>query len=110
MATQQETVDLILERIQAAWDVSARKMFGEYGVYCDGKVVALVCDDQLFVKPTAGGRAFIGEVEEAPPYPGGKDWFLISEGEWDEPGWLADLVRITARELPVPKPKKGRKK
>ena len=41
-------------------------MFGEYAIYCDGKVTALVCDNQLFVKPMEAGRSFIGEVVEAP--------------------------------------------
>lgn len=60
MASQQSTVDFILEQIAAAGSVSAKKMFGEYGIYCDGKMVALVCDDQLFIKPTLAGKAFIG--------------------------------------------------
>jgi TfoX/Sxy family transcriptional regulator of competence genes len=75
MASQQRTADYVVEQIAAAGSVSARKMFGEYGVYCDGKMVALICDDQLFVKPTKGGRTFLGKVREAPPYPGAKPSF-----------------------------------
>ncbi len=52
MASSQGTVDFIVEQMASAGTVSARKMFGEYGIYCDGKMVALVCDDRLFVKPT----------------------------------------------------------
>jgi TfoX/Sxy family transcriptional regulator of competence genes len=80
-------------------------MFGEFAVYCDGKVVALVCDNQLFVKPTAAGRARLGAVTEAPPYPGAKHYFLIGEA-LDDRQLIADIVRVTARELPPPKPKK----
>lgn len=54
-------------------------MFGEYAIYCNGKVVGLVCDNQLFVKPTIGGRTFIGKVVESPPYPGAKNSFLIED-------------------------------
>jgi len=50
MASKQSTIDFILEQINAAGEVSAKKMFGEYGIFCNGKMVALVCDDQLFVK------------------------------------------------------------
>lgn len=57
MASSQGTVDFIVEQTAAAGTVSARKMFGEYGIYCDGRIVALVCDDRLFVKPTPEGRA-----------------------------------------------------
>lgn len=105
MGSKQSTVDFIVEQIAAAGTVSARKMFGEYGLYCDGKYVASVCDDQLFVKPTPGGRAWIGEVEEAPPYPGAKPCFLISGEKWDDAEWLSGLIKVTARELPVGKKK-----
>ncbi len=110
MATQQRTVDFILEQLQAAGDVSARKMFGEYALYCAGKVVALVCDDQLFLKPTKAGKNYIGAVEEAPAYPGAKPSYLISGDQWDDADWLTELIKITAKELPMPKPKKSKKK
>lgn len=84
----------------------SRKMFGEYAIYCDEKVVVLVCDDQLFVKPTDAGRDFIGSVTEAPPYPGSKDFFRIDEEKWEDRDWLMELIAITAAELPVKKPKK----
>ena len=58
-------------------------MFGEYVIYSGEKIVALVCDNQFFVKPTAAGRAFIGTPVEAPPYPQAKPWFLI-EGAIDD--------------------------
>jgi TfoX/Sxy family transcriptional regulator of competence genes len=105
MGSRQETVDYIVDQIAAAGAVSAKKMFGEYGIYCDGKMAALVCDDQLFVKPTAGGRAYLGTPDEASPYPGAKPCFLIDGGRWDDAAWLAELLRITTRELPVPKKK-----
>lgn len=50
-------------------------MFGEYGVYADGKIFGLICDNKLFVKPTISGREFIGNVVEAPPYEGAKPGF-----------------------------------
>jgi TfoX/Sxy family transcriptional regulator of competence genes len=110
MSTQAGTVAFIVEQIAAAGSVSARPMFGEYGVYCDGKIVALICDDQLFVKPTKAGRAFIGTPEEAPPYPGAKPSFLISADGLEDADWLAELIRLSADELPMPKPKKPKAK
>jgi TfoX/Sxy family transcriptional regulator of competence genes len=111
MASAQRTVDVILEGIGGAGAVSAKKMFGEWGVYCDGKLVALVCDDQLFVKPTAAGRAFLGDaVDEAPPYPGAKPSFRVDPERWDDAEWLAGLVRVTWGELPVPVVKKPKAK
>lgn len=110
MASRQKTVDFILEQIAGAGEVSARKMFGEYAIYCGGKVVALVCDDQLYVKPTKSGKAYIGKVKEAPAYPGAKPSFLISGDQWEDAEWLTDLIKITAKELPLPKPKSKPKK
>jgi TfoX/Sxy family transcriptional regulator of competence genes len=65
----------------------------------------LICDNKLFIKPTEAGRAFIGEVVEAPAYPGAKNSFLI-EDQLEDSDWLSELVRLTVEELPEPKPKK----
>jgi TfoX/Sxy family transcriptional regulator of competence genes len=106
MPTQPRTVDYLLEQMAGAGPLAARKMFGEYAVYADAKVVALVCDDQLYVKPTPAGRALLGAGwPEAPPYAGAKPALLIPGDRWDDRDWLAALVRATADALPVPKPK-----
>lgn len=106
MASKQSNVDFILEQLADAGDVSARKMFGEFAIYCRGKIVALFCDDQLFVKPTDAGRTFIsqdGKVKDGAPYPGAKPWFLIGGDRCEDGEWLSELVRVTERELPPPK-------
>ena len=108
MATDQEFMEFLADQMSGAGEVSYRKMFGEYAVYCDGKVVALVCDNQLFVKPTSAGRAYVGEPTEAPAYPGAKNSFLI-EDAFEDREWISELIRITAQELPAPKPKKPKR-
>lgn len=108
MSSQQKTADYILEQAAGAGHVTARKMFGEFGMYCDGKVVAFICDDQLFIKPTQAGRDYLGEVTEGEAYPGSKMYFVIDGDRWDDADWLAELVRVTAADLPLPKPKKGK--
>ncbi len=105
MSSDENFVEFIAEQMKDAGIITYRKMFGEYAIYCDGKVVALICDNQLFVKPTEAGRAFIGDVVEAPPYAGAKLSFLI-EDKFEDQEWLSNLVRVTAKELPAPKPKK----
>ena len=109
MASDLSFVEYIVDQIENAGEIRYRKMFGEYAVYCDEKVTALICDNQLFIKPTEAGRAFIGNPVEAPPYPGAKNSFLI-EDKMDDREWLSQLVRITAKELPMPKPKRKKKK
>jgi len=106
MTSQQSTVDFILDQISEAGDVSTKKMFGEYGVYCAGKMVASVCDDQLFVKPTAGGRNLLKAVTEASPYPGAKPCFLISAETLEDRETLTAVIKITAKELPLSVKKK----
>ncbi len=109
MASDSSFVEFVVDQVDKDCVVTYKRMFGEFGLYSDGKFFALICNDQLFVKPTEGGRAFIGEVIEAPPYPGAKPSLLIVD-QIEDSQWLSELVRITARELPAPKPKKRKKK
>jgi DNA transformation protein and related proteins len=85
-------------------------MFGEYALYCGPKIVALICEDQLFAKPTAAGKAFIGQYVEAPPYKGAKPSLLISVEQIEDADWLDGLIGVSATQLPDPKPKKSRSK
>jgi TfoX/Sxy family transcriptional regulator of competence genes len=101
-------VEFVADQFADDCDVTYKKMFGEYGLYFKGKFFAMICDDQLFFKVTEGGRDFIGDVVEAPPYPGAKPIFLIQD-QIEDSDWLSELARITARELPEPKPKKRKK-
>jgi TfoX/Sxy family transcriptional regulator of competence genes len=104
MASDKSFVDFIVDQIGNAGVITSRMMFGEYALYCDAKVVALICDNRLYVKQTEAGRKFIGDVVEAPAYPGAKMSFLV-EDKIEDRDWLTDLIRITAQELPAPKPK-----
>lgn len=106
MATQRRTIVYLIEQSSGAGTVSAKPMFGEVGVYVHGKMIGLVCDDQLFVKPTASGRVHAGPVPEASPYPGAKPQLLIEADRWEDAEWLSKLLRITAAELPTPTPRK----
>ena len=104
MASDIGFVEYVCEQISGAGHVSHRRMFGEFAVYCDGKVVALVCDNQFFLKPTAPGKALLDRVKEAPPYPGAKPYYLI-DAQLDDSDAAAAIVRATADALPMPKVK-----
>ena len=110
MATKQSTVDYILEQASRDGSVTARKMFGEYGLYRDGRMVAMICDDQLFIKPTPSGRAFAGDCPEGIPYPNAKPCLLIDADRLEDADWLRELLRVTAMEVPLPKPKSRKRK
>jgi TfoX/Sxy family transcriptional regulator of competence genes len=109
MASDKNFVEFIAGQVEGAGEIRYRMMFGEYGMYCDEKIFALVCDNKLFIKPTSAGREFIGDVVEAPPYPGAKLYFLI-EDRIEDREWLTELVKRSAKELPKPKPKKPKRK
>jgi DNA transformation protein len=108
MASEQAFVEYVCHQIGDAGSIAFRKMFGEYAIYCEGKVVALVCDNQLFVKATAGGLAFVERVVEASPYPGAKPHLLIGD-ELDDRAWISKLIRITQTELPIPRTRKPKR-
>jgi TfoX/Sxy family transcriptional regulator of competence genes len=105
MASEQKFVDFIIDQMGMPEQITYKKMFGEYGLYFDNKLFALVCDNKLYIKPTQAGRDYIKDVVEAPPYLGAKPSFLIEE-QLDDHVWLRRLVTITVKELPEPKPKK----
>ncbi len=106
MASDAVFVDYVRDQLGASGAISFRRMFGEYAMYCDGKVVGLVCDNQLFVKPTPAGRELLGAGGvEGQPYPGAKPWLLMGES-LDDRTTLCLLIRITADALPMPAPKK----
>ncbi len=105
MASDLNFVKFVADQIDASCEISYRKMFGEYALYSRNKVVALICDDQLFIKPTEAGKSFIGEVVESPPYPGAKLAFLIQD-QIEDNEWLTQLITLIEEELPKPKPKR----
>ncbi len=109
MATKQTTAQYILDLVSSVGNVRVTKMFGEYALYCDDKVVGLICDDQLFIKYTDPGKDFAdGRYVEGFAYPGAKPSMNVSE-MFDDQQFLCDLVRITSQALPLPKPKKSKK-
>ncbi len=109
MPNDQDFIRYVCDQLDDACEVSYRDMFGGTTLYSKGKVVALICDNQLFIKPTEAGRAYIGDVTEAPAYEGSKNFFLIAD-EIDDTEWLTELIRRTEQELPRPKPRKKKKR
>ena len=107
MASTLSFVEYVCEQAKLAGEVTFKKMFGEYAIYLDDKLVALVCDDHLMLKPTDAGRSLLQKPEERPPYPGAKPHLLI-DACVDDKETLASLFSATAKALPQPKPKQKR--
>ena len=51
MASDAGFVQFVVEQIDLGSDLTCKRLFGEWGLWLHGKIVALVCDDQLLVKP-----------------------------------------------------------
>ncbi|MFO1301377.1 MAG: TfoX/Sxy family protein [Burkholderiaceae bacterium] len=86
-----------------------KRMFGEYALYLNAKVVAFVCDNKLYLKPTDAGRTLLGAPTEAPAYPGSKNYFLLEE-ELEDRELLRKAFEVTESVLPLPKPKSPARK
>ena len=105
MASNPDFVQFIVDQCSGAGEITAKKMMGDYCVYCDGVLFGLVCDNNLFVKPTYAGASKLKDVVMRAPYPGAKDHFYIDDV--DDRDYLADLIKATLPALPKPKARKN---
>lgn len=103
MASKLEFVEYVTEQMRDAGSITYKRMFGEWGLYCEGKFFAVICGDQLFVKKTKEAREAWPDLKEAPPYEGASPYFLIEDV--DDAEFLGSLVKETCRYLPEPKKK-----
>lgn len=97
MASDAGFVEYVLEQLAPAGRVRAKRMFGEYGLFLDGVFIAVICADQLFVKPTAEARAAFPGLPMAPPYEGAKDYILVEDidEDIDDTGLLCAIAGLT---------------
>ena len=107
MATGRDFIDYVAEQLALGARLSHRRMFGEYALYIDDKVVAFACDNSVFVKPSAAAGELAPLLPQRPPYPGAKD-YPVADELLDEPDALRALFLRTAELMPPPKPAKPR--
>ena len=108
MASNTDFVQYVVDQCSGAGEITVKKMFGEYGIYCGGKIFGLICDDCFFVKPTEEGRRMLKTIDMRPPYEGAKEYFYIADV--DDHEYLSALVRETCKALPEPKAKKPKQR
>ena len=105
MATERSFVDYVTEVVGLGSRLTHKKLFGEYALYLDGKVVAFACDNSLFIKPSRAVETLAPDLPKGPPYPEAKD-YPIADELLDDPEALRRLIEETAALMPLPKPKK----
>lgn len=108
MASSPHTMEFLLDVLADSRQVTARRMFGEYCIYYAGRPVGLVCDDQLYLKPSEAGRLLMKDQQTGAPFPGARPHLLITPDDWDDRIWMNRLVRATFDSLPPPKAAKPR--
>jgi len=88
-----DLVQYIVEQASKAGEVRARKMFGDYALYCNDKVVGLICDDYLYLKPFKSLEPLLHEDDRRmkPPYDGAKPHYVITDV--DDADYISSLVK-----------------
>ena len=109
MATELSFVEYAADQARLGDRLTYKKMFGEYALYINGKVVALACDNSLFVKPVASTDVLTASLTRSPPYPGAKP-HVVADALLDEPEQLGELLLATEKGVPALKARKRRKK
>ncbi|WP_287597540.1 TfoX/Sxy family protein [Thermomonas sp.] len=107
MATDTDFIAYIAEQAGLGARLTHRRMFGEFALYVDEKVVAFACDNSLFVKPSAAATRLAPDLPQRPPYPGAKD-YPVADELLDDGERLRELLLETAVLMPVPKVKKAK--
>ena len=104
MASTKDMADYVCDQLSGAGEITTKKMFGEYGLFCNGIYFGCICDNQLFIKPTATNVDLLDNPTPQAPYEGAKPCWLIEDLENRKA--LCALVVRTCMELPQPKRRK----
>lgn len=93
----------VMDAFSVVDGVSARAMFGGWGIYRNGVMIALIADDVLYMKVADSNRAQYEEAGMSPfVYDGGKKPVTMSYWElpdylYDDPHTLKDWIEASYR-------------
>lgn len=106
MATEKAFLDYVIEQIALSERLTHKRLFGEYALYVDEKVVAFVCDNSVFIKPSQAVTRLAPDLPRRPPYPGASN-YPVADELLDDSDAIRRLILETAALMPAPKPKKS---
>lgn len=109
MATDREFLDYVAEQIDLGGRLTHKRLFGEFALYVDEKVVAFVCDNSVFIKPSQAVTRLAPDLPQRPPYPGASN-YPVADELLDDSDAIRTLILETALLMPEPKPKKTGKR
>jgi TfoX/Sxy family transcriptional regulator of competence genes len=104
MASDPAFVEYVIEQSQLGARMGHKRLFGEFALYLNEKVVAFVCDNSLFLKNTEAAARLAGECPLLPPYPMAKP-HPMANALLDDPDLLREVLVAIEAELPRPKPR-----
>lgn len=108
MASSEEFTQYVIGQLEEVGCITYKKLFGEYGLWNEGKFFGTVEDNQFYVKKTEAGKKLLPGAEPVAPHGGTPGMYAVEELE--DKAFLAELVRATCAELPAPKPRKPKAK
>lgn len=103
MATTQDYIEYVCERLPDCGNVRYRKMFGEYMVYINDKPLLTVCDNTVFVKKVPELATVMANAVVGCPYEGAKEHYIL---DIDDTDLTAQVIALLEPITPVPKKRK----
>jgi DNA transformation protein len=88
-----EFVAHVLELLAPCGRASARRMFGGHGVYLDGLFVAIIADDELYLKADARSQQHFEQAGSS-PFVYVKNGRPMTMGYWRAPGEALDAPQL----------------
>lgn len=86
-----EFVEYIMDQLSDMGRITCKKMFGAYGLFCNGRHIAFVCDDELLMKVTETGLQHYPDLPQTVLFEGAKKKYFRVE-EVDDREMLTELA------------------
>lgn len=101
MVASDSFAELLREQLAPLGPITLRRMFGKTGVFCDGVMLGVVAEDELYLRVDELNRADFAEAASSPPLNYQKQGRTIDLSFWrvperlfDDPDELVDWARI----------------
>jgi DNA transformation protein len=93
MASSGEFVNYVMELLAPAGRVASKRMFGGHGIYLDGLFMAIIVDDELYLKADEATKAAF-DAESCAPFFYSKDGKSMTMGYRRAPGDAMDAPHM----------------
>ncbi len=103
MACTEDYINFVCTQLEGVGQVRAKRMFGEWGIYVDEKMVMMVCDNIAYVRQVPEIAELMRDAECGFPYPGAKEHYILDVDHRDQ---VRQVAKVLAEVLPYPKSRK----